>query len=99
MRGEEAKRMESLEEAFIDVTELSNQELDTHIAMLRDIAHRLSVGAVEAAGGNSYGIDAVIPLIHIAVAEKNSRASSRLAKVAIAIALAGVFIAAAGVWR
>ena len=98
MSGED-KRFGSLSEALTDVTKLTDRELDTHIAQLRDVACRFSEGKLKAPGGTSFGIDAIIPLIQIAVTEKTSRLSTRLAKVAIGIALLGLFIAIVGIWQ
>ena len=100
MRGEDISRMQSFEEVYVDIAGLSDKELDGHIAMLRKTAQYFSRGTLY--GGSTVGtlgIAEIIALIHVATAEKNSRASSRLAKLAIGIALVGVFIAAAGMWR
>lgn len=79
------------EEMLIDLSGMRDKELDTHIMQLMN-----SIRA--SAGYYDTQVVWMSNLLSIAVAEKNSRASSRLAKTAISIALVSVFIAAAGIW-
>lgn len=79
------------EEMLVDLSRLKDRELDAHIEGLMKTVRA-------SAGDHDTQVVWMSSLLVIAAAEKNSRASSRLAKTAISIALVGVFIAAAGIW-
>lgn len=90
--------MRDIKDLYVNLTTLTDQQLESYIRSLLDIRPAIERNG-KTATGLEISISEISILMVIAAAEKNSRASSRLAKVAIAIALAGVFIAAAGMWR
>ena len=78
-------------DVHIDLSRLSDKQLERYISDLMSERVNKRTDVV-------FSVSEVMSLLSIAVAEKNSRASSRLAKTAISIALVCVFIAAAGIW-
>lgn len=73
---------------------LNNQELEEYISGVIPERFRLhNRGHIE------YGVGYFTDLLHIAVAEQNSRSSERLMWAAISVSFAAVAVSAVGLWR
>lgn len=113
MRGEEMTQESiNLVDAYVDYTELTDQELEELILRL---CNRRKTDPRE-----QHSLEEITAVLHIVAAEKNSRSATKqtqasievareavqfsrqslhLSRVAIGIAIVGVAIAAVGTWR
>lgn len=78
--------------AYKDVTKMTNRQLDKYI-------NDLIFSTWDQELGWGRNISTYLFFLLNATAEKNARSSSRLAKIAIGIALLGLVIAIVGIWQ